>query len=578
MYKSKFRLLLLLGMAGLVACSSGSGSSTGSSTSSNTVSTQQLQSINNIPSINMSNLDIASTTSSSVNALKFQSTETTSSDISRAGCELRACVSELSYQIQEFNQNICIMKALEQNADDFSVGIGEYNYYSVEFSSDFFSEVDTDGSGASAQVSGGLSTYTERIRVGVIDTDADGEVDQLQLMLCNDEGGSFSQHMALIMGVEDGAFTGSITNIFSNPFDANESDAFQITAVLPATDDPGEFNDGDQVIIDALFNGFWGSGSIYYDVQKVNGSNLATVDAEFKSGSEDSQWGSWTSQVYGIFDSTEGCSLFSSTGSYPAEVVGQVFTDSQDLTDIQSTLGLSSTDNFCWKEPENSESSTSITDFIQAANSEGNCTFEDGASGDDLSNFIECFTFSTSGGGLQSYVIDPASEGSYFSTVSNAAALDTFEAPEITFGTNAWDCEATDSSFVTINPTVIASAFESCFDIQQGSRSISSCREQDIESGAEEQFDGDFGGTEQTIGGNDSEDDGSEDNNGEGPQQNSVLGAECNSDSQCTDLPDGRCLVANPMWFCTIPCTQDSDCTVHRNDFSCQNSRCRPAS
>lgn len=503
----------------LAACgggSSGTSSSSGSSgsTGTTTVTSASLQSVNNLPDFNVESLDAAASASESAQLSRYTVDES-ERRFSRAGCEIRSHVEEFKWQIKELRSNVCIVKKMESEAG-MEVGEEAYNYYSMEFEA---GEVPGGGEeGGSADFGFGA-----RIRVGLID-------DTLHMALCTNEatGSTYEQQMAMTFGVTDGKFDGVVKDIqLSN--DENIPDgAFSIEALL-ATDDPEVFSEGDQASFLAQMNSSWGAGHVGLDITKPDGVILNVVDAAFRSGDVDAEWGTWTSQIYGEYDPSEGCATWSSEGTFPAMLVSDAF-DEFALEEL-AAAGFESTDQFCWANPDEAEcedeDGCTITDFITEA-TDGMCSFEEGGAGS-----TECFSFELNNGTLGYFELS-AEEAAYYDAVAAHEGLDDFEAPTIAFeGDEIWDCEAeADNEFVAIDPSdgTISAAFEECFAINEdGGRSMESCYEKESQEDVQDEAGVEVHDEDQEFG-----DDSGGGDSGDDSGDNSGDQTEVDCDTDCT--------------------------------------------
>jgi hypothetical protein len=456
------------------ACSGGSSgtssSSGGTSSGGTTVTTASLQSVNNLPDFNIESLDAAASASVSPQLRNVEDGEA-DQEYSRAGCEIRSHVDEFKWQIKELRSNVCVVKKMESEAG-MEVGVDEYNYYSMEFDA---------GEAPGEDVEGGSADFGfgARVRVGIID-------DTLHMALCTNEstGSSYVQTMAMTFGVTDGQFDGIVKDVMpSNDGSGGVDGSFSIEAML-ATDDPDEFSDGDEAAFLAqMASEMWGGGHIGLNITKDGDNIIDTVDAAFQSGNVDSEWGTWTSQAYGKFDSSEGCGTYSSDGTFPAMQASDAF-DEETLTILFAEEGIEGSDQICWTHPEEGdcedEDGCSVGSFVEEA-VDGMCSFSEGGT--------ECFSFELESGALGYFVLDPA-DALYYEDVAANEGLDDFEMPSIAFeGDEEWDCEdEADNEFVAIDPTeeAVQAAFETCFDIATDEgRAIESCYEQETQEDAE---------------------------------------------------------------------------------------------
>lgn len=453
----------------LTACGSGGSSGSGGTE----VTDEDLKSLSSIPDIDLDALDaaLASSTSSALmtgNSSKSSAAPETK-EYSRAACEIRSCVDEFKTEVKAFQVEKCFLEAFEEHTE-MQVGDGQYNYYVVTLDESQFEPVeDEDGEeGDDGEEEEDLGEVTTYVRAGVIGG-------TLNVSLCEpDEEGNYSQTLEMAFTVSDGKFDGTITDTW---FD----DDHQIHVNL-ATENPDNFSDGDEAALEGKFNGQWGAGHINVDIAKTGETLTNTVDASFRSGDADAEWGTWTSTVFGTYDGQEGCTAWSASGTYPAETAGDVFS-TKELTEA----GLAASDRFCWVENEGGDS---LADFVEVS-ADGQCDFSEGEGA------VECFWFELEGETLNFFVHENDT-ATYFDTVSANSDLMDFSEPAITFVT-AWDCQAP-SGFTEIAVTPeneeFAAAIQACLVLEEAlddDRDINSCEELEGEEDAEDEVDEEFG-------------------------------------------------------------------------------------
>jgi len=382
----------------LINCSGSSSSD--SDSDSGTVSSDALSSLTNIPDLNVDSMDANSaTTNSSLSSLvKAASTRPSDRSYSRTACEVRSAVEEIKSQVKGFRSEMCIDKAFE-SAGLIAVGNGAFNYYEVIIDESMFADELEDELEEGGFDPDDLGEETAYVRVGLVS-------DQLSVMLCeidDDDGqgqGTYTQTLEMIYTVSGGRFSGQLTDILG-------SDSYQIT--ITADDVAASFDDGEAVEIAMGFNGQWGAGTINFNADKASSVITNEMDFSWRSGASGSEWGTWRSTGYALFDSQEGCGVHESTGTYKGDVAGNMFS-LEDLT----TLGLAASDNVCWKQVDNYETAVWPTDFVEAADSNGMCTFTDGSTDN-----TECFFYDlTDAGALDYMVLGDTSASPYVDAVT----------------------------------------------------------------------------------------------------------------------------------------------------------------
>lgn len=467
-HKIKFGLGIWLTIS-LAACGGGTSSGTTDSTDDGTVvTTESLESLSNIPDLDIDSLDIAGDTSSANlsslvrSALKNveEDASTDSQEYSREGCEVRAQVDEFKQQIKQFQQQMCIMKTVEAESA-IQVTVGQYNYYQLNMEGDFGPDEESQ-------------SQNVRLRLGLVD-------DALTLRICDqNEDESYSLSNSITFTVTDGAFNGTIVDNFTDAA-TGSTFASRITALIKS-DDPSDFAVGDTASLSGQFNGDWGAGSVSLDIEKTDDGVTNTIDASFQSGGDDNPWGSWTSLVYGIYDADGGCSQFNSTGEFPAQPAEVVFAgvSAEEQSTISAELGESMF--FCWAEPADpTAEGLTIADFIEPAGEDGMCDF--------TNENTACFLYSAAEDGSLNFFVDDTGTSAYLDTVSSHD-LGTFSAPSISFTADEdWDCEADAGGFtaVTLDSTVIAAVMENCME-DFSSRSMESCYDQEKDEQMQDEF------------------------------------------------------------------------------------------
>lgn len=451
--------------------SAGSGDTGGSAGGSggSTPTTESLKTLSAIPDLNLDSLDAALQSTATSLSKNLKATENSSTEFSRAGCELRSCVDEMKSSLLSFRVEKCAMEALEANTSA-AVGVNQYNYYQVTMPAETDHELEEE--------------ETVLLKVGY---NAEGD-ETLRLFLCEPNPAGVTEHtLTSIYTVVDEKFRGTIVDILPSDENSGESDASRIEVEL-GTEAVADWSDGDTAEISGQYNGYYGAGNIRLSVAKTSDVLTNTVNAAFQSGDADTAWGSWTSRVSGKYDVDEGCSLWASAGTYPAETVGGVF-NAVEQAEL-AAVGLGPNDPFCWKEADDPDNST-LADWTEAADADGMCAYNEGGADN-----LECFSYSLVGTTLNYYTLDNTL-ATYADDVL-ASSLDEFSAPTVAFtSSEAWDCSAP-NGFTTIDLTDNAAAVEdlaSCFaleEIENAERDVNSCEDLEREEDAEENLDEEF--------------------------------------------------------------------------------------
>src|SRR3990167_4836749 len=410
----------------LINCSGSSSSD--SDSDSGTVSSDALSSLTNIPDLNVDSMDANSaTTNSSLSSLvKAASTRPSDRSYSRTACEVRSAVEEIKSQVKGFRSERCIDKAFE-SAGLIAVGNGAFNYYEVIIDESMFADELEDELEEGGFDPDDLGEETAYVRVGLVS-------DQLSVMLC-------------------------------------------------------EIDDGEAVEIAMGFNVQWGAGTINFNADKASSVITNEMDFSWRSGASGSEWGTWRSTGYALFDSQEGCGVHESTGTYKGDVAGNMFS-LEDLT----TLGLAASDNVCWKQVDNYETAVWPTDFVEAADSNGMCTFTDGSTDN-----TECFFYDlTDAGALDYMVLGDTSASPYVDAVTAKSSFLDFNEPTFTFQ-ETWDCTAPNGFtrvVVAEHPDLLVS-LSACIALEveaEGSRSTESCEDKEQQDHAEGETGQEFSG------------------------------------------------------------------------------------
>lgn len=515
------------------------GGSGGTEADTGGVTTDDLVTLANLPDLNLDSLDAATSVSanrtpSSKKALRKQESE--DQQYSVAGCEARSMRDQFMTQVVQFQMNLCIMKAMETHAG-VSVGDGSYNYYDMSFT-----DIPVGPEGEEADMS-------VRVKVGLLE-------DTMRLLLCEQgQDSSFDQFMAMHFTVTDGKFDGQITDQHVSPF-GEGTDSMRI-GVLLETDDVTEFADGDTATITGEFaSEMWGGGSMNLEVGKAGEDLYNTISGAFQSGSDDAEWGSWTSQVYSKYDGGDGCSQYSGEGSIPAMSAADILGPSLEED------GFSEGDLICWKEVSDPETAVWPGDFIELSE-DGKCSFTYGDT--------ECFTFDLEEEILSYFVLDDES-AAFFDEVS-AVELPEFSIPDIDFeGDDVWSCEAEDGDFTEVDLAgnlALMSAMDECFALNEGfdTDTMENCYDKGEEEFAETEVGEDF---------NDGFGDDAEGGGGEGDTT-------CTAEDDCEEILGitGAVCSIDPesdSGNCTLACSSDDDCADMEDtvctDFGGGNTFC----
>lgn len=432
----------------IFACS-GSGASTSSSSDSGAVTTDALKSLTSIPDINIDNLD-ATASQASANVSVRYSSAPTEQLYSRSACEMRACVDQLKREVKTFQFEKCMLEAMEANTA-FAVGDGAYTY----------SQIHLDESG----IPGADEIYAEEFEDSEGDFDPEEDMidatfyvragynaeddERLNVILCESvNDGEVSQTLELDIGVEDGAFSGTITDLLSG--------GYQLSVQLE-TEDPEQFQDGDTASIAGQFNDEFGKGVINLNIAKADSTITNEVEFSFQSTNE-SFGDSWTVAGYAFYDGQEGCATYEAAGTYEGEVAQDVLSP-EDLDQLE---GIEPTDRICFVNPEESEDSElTINDWVAKADDDDQCSFSSGGAG-----LVECFWFDSTGGTLN-YLVHENETATYFDQAAAVSEhLDLIE-PEISF-VRDWDCTAPDG-FTEIDANAdeaVLAAMSECIAIE----------------------------------------------------------------------------------------------------------------
>lgn len=533
-----------------IGCSSsggGGGTSVTDSTGTDDVTTDTLKSLSNIPDFDIDSLDVASQTGS---ALQFEGAlraiergliENSSTDFSRAGCEYRTMMDEVKFNVKVVQTNICIMKEMEANTE-VTVPDAGCNYYQISipmvFDDDQEVTIDENAVEGAAE-----RTLVMNVRLCFVDDQT------LTLAMCNTESGTMEQRMWFDVTAADGKFDGTLIHTFPAPEAASKTESFKTAINLPKRESIADYQEGDEGTISSQFSGIWGSGSMGLTTTVENDVAVNVVTGSFHSKCDDDLFdcGDFTGRVYTKANPEGGCTQFASSGSFPSWDRCSVLGSEGCQEVIDAGIVTATDDPICLKPCEGE--TPAITDCVEAADSDGNCAFDESGT--------ECFTFQKSGSTLQSFTYDVDQEDAdatlvaYHTTVRDQD-LSEHVAPTIAFTTaQTWDCSAADS-FTEIDltdPSMITalSALESCFgnlaEIDDA-RERDPCHAQEGEADLEKEGE-EVDRVEPTYGG--------------GSDVLEALGAtSCTTDADCSD--GMKCHPSTNL--CTLPCRNDNDCSA----------------
>lgn len=531
--KKASSLLGVFLIVGVSACGGSSGGSSGTTTttgttSGTTVTASNLSNVSSLPDPNISSFDAAQQgTSSSVNALiRFQQTQQ-GGEPSFTGCQMRACVQESTFQFSEVRENICIIKKIF--GDDLEIGT---TFATVEFDADFFEEeigegfdidgdgipnaddddidgdgvansedIDDDGdgipdeedqdddgdgrndNGPSAQSSGtesgapSFESFQERIKVVLTDTDSDDEPDELDLFLCNNEGGGdFAQHMHLNAQVSNGEWLLSLINQWTNPFDSS-TESTSVSLLMPQVSGSSDLPEDSDVDANMQYSGPYGTGYINLNFENDSTNGLTTtVRSYWNAQGFGDDISNWTDVIVGMYDDTQGCAAGGTSGTEPAFAVDDLGLP-QDELDLLAAEGIVSGDSVCFAFVDESQLDESelqaldITDFVtEATDSDGDGVFECdinfGIGDEDAlsESNIECFTFNST---FKSFIDTDPENNTFYNAVLDLE-VPTEEDISIEFNSDSeWDCSFGEETPQEIDPSSLDAAFSECFSISQ---------------------------------------------------------------------------------------------------------------
>lgn len=536
-----------------IGCSGGSGPSatTDSTDTTDDVTNDTLKSLSNLPDIDVDNLDVTSQTGSALkiaglttSALRSALVSNDSTDFSRAGCEYRQMIDEVKFTTADVQSNICIIKALEAADIGVSVPDSGCNYYLMTIPAVFdegHGDIDED------TVKSTESTFSVKVRICFNE-------DLLTLSLCDNESGTDAQTMWFDMKAVDGKFNGNLVDIFPSSQGSSVSEGFKVAIDLPKQESLADYQEGDEGMISAQFNGVWGNGSMGLISSKEAEVATNVVTGSFQSVCDASaigDCGDFTGSIYTKANADGGCSQFSSSGTFPAwDTCSVVGTEAcQEL--ITAGIADSTSDFICFKPCEITEGQEPFfTDCVEADDN-GNCVFEDTGT--------ECFTFSKDSDGTLHYYTYDTDQASADATIQtyhtlvSAQDLSTHEVPTVAFASDqVWDCAAADSfTEIDLSDSSNLSALDAmgtCFahkDGQNDARDKDSCHDQEGEKDFEKANGGEEVDTKHgTYGG--------------GSDIGDSVGQECSSGADC----ENGLQCDTSINVCSKPCRNDSDCSA----------------
>lgn len=583
--------VLAVSTLAFVGCSGGGSSGASGVTGTNDTDTNDtttggateddLQSIATLPRLDLDSLDaVASATSSGLKiaglsrSARVEAAEA-EQRFSRAGCECRAQWDEFKFLAQEFVMHDCILRAMETYSD-FEVGKDGYATYQITIPAG----VDDEGGGecpddvpeCEEEVRSEDEGEVVLVRVG---TNIDGD-DKFHMQMCDldPETDEYRHSIDLEWSVSSGNFVGSITDSykFEDRDGTIRDDRMSVNINLPDSD-ISEWAEAAEGSATGTFFGSYGAGTIALTIINAATGIQDVVDGAFRSGDEDTEWGTWSGFNYCKFDKDGGCNAWRGSGTYPAEYVGDAFRDDfsrQELLDCGFELG----DRFCWVDSDIDEGQeTTLCDWVEAADENGMCSFTD-------EGIVECFTLDVASDGNVNYFELDTDNATYFDAVSDH--VDRLP-DEVTIPTiehkNSWDCSADTIVEIDLSTDLKPGgleAIEACFDdFDYEKDSFDSCNELEKEQDFVDEFiEGDCG----------------EECADWEFQDGPAFGMDCGTDDDCFELtaaldsstvsaicfePDefeddetngvfddefDKNVGSEGRGFCTIPCTKDADC------------------
>jgi hypothetical protein len=451
-------VIAAVAMLGLAGCGS-SGSGTSSSTPADATS-----SVDSV-SVNLNNLD-ASQSSASANisaskslGAKLKGFGSSVGSTSRAGCELNEIKKESRRIGNEIDAILCYLGTTQDSVSSFVVD-GTQRFYTLTV------PVSDDGN------------FTMAMRVI---KDSDG----LRMDMC--EGGVLSEEITIDQN--DLAVTASGYHHFVGESGGpgagfEDKGGFDLTLALKSSA-AGEitYDDIDSGTLAATFVGNFGSGRMTFG--KTASADLNDISGVFAAslGSNDT----FTAQIVGRTDATQGTAKYSVTGTFPALPKAYLPAAMQSLAPsgfCPMTSGFDSCDPATNFMPGGScvGQTPTLSCFCMQAPTDGKCTFTDSGT--------ESFAITTnSTTGAQTFAIVAGSDANYFSVVdAMSLPLTTIATPT---PTRNWDCSTTGQTVVAldltgVNYSVCDAKASKGFD----SSDKDSCHEQEsadkVESGSEE--------------------------------------------------------------------------------------------
>ncbi len=435
------RALPWLAALGMLAAGCGGGNST-----------PKLESLDDIPSMNVQNYDYSSSSSSS--SSKFVSLDVNGpgeGDFSRAGCEAKSTQLMMIQDGMQFDVMKCYIGKI---ANVVGLEEGEdWKYMHISFPDNIAAGEGEDEHGPPSDI---------RVRIRRF-TNSSGQ-QEIQMDSCiKNPDGSYSREIAVTFKATDTGYEGRIDNQYQWSFTDFEPSQGQrvtknfvghsrMTAVIngfSATDfTTAEFTG---YHFDKTTSGAEEGWKMYgrFTADNTEKSNLIEAYSKFSS----SEFGSDESKIYGLWTTGgAGAVKYHVTGTYPAPTLEQCKQWDSNATDAELNTWCA---NKCYN-PE--------TDMPEPAVG-GMCTFEDS----DTQNFDMDLTTDPF-----QFVITAAN--SFYNTVDSATLLDNTNINSYISEVNAdtdyereWDCEAAaGSSFQEVTTDMLVNAgLEECTALEE---------------------------------------------------------------------------------------------------------------
>lgn len=440
--------IVAVAMLGLAAC----GSSGGSTSTSSSTPVDATKSVDGV-SVNVANLDAsASSASANISTSKsfgsaLKGFGTSVGNTSRAGCELNEIKKEARRIGNEIDAILCYLGTTQDSVSSFVVD-GTTRYYALTIPGE-----------------GGNFDMTMRIV-----KDSAG----LRMDMC--ESAVLSEEITI-------AQTGSAVTASGYHYFKGESGGpgsgfedkggFDLSLTLKS-DAAGDitYADIDTGSLTATFAGNYGTGRMTFS--KTSGADLNDISGAFLAslGSNDS----FTAQIVGRTDATDGTAKYSVTGTFPgipmtgmpASITSQIPAGSVacPVSDLDSCNPATNFSTVACR-----TQSPALSCFCLEASSTGRCTFTDSGT--------ESFSIATHATtGAQTFTIVAGSDDNYYSYVNGLTLPSTtITTPAPTRG---WDCSTSGQTVTTLNLTGVN--YATC-DAKAGkgfdSTDKSSCHEQE---------------------------------------------------------------------------------------------------